>query len=65
MFPWATENAVARGLLFTHPCSTAYIEEWARRIEVNDSEHSLFIALRIGYYYVAYNVWNKTSESIF
>jgi len=32
---------------------------------VNDDEHSLFIALRIGYCYVAYNVWNKTSESIF
>jgi len=34
-------------------------------IEVNDDEHSLFIALRIGYCYEAYNVWNTTSESIF
>jgi len=28
---------------------------------VNDDEHSLFLALRIGYCYVAYNMWNKTS----
>jgi len=32
---------------------------------VNDDEHHLFIALRTGYCYVAYSVWNKTSESIF
>jgi len=28
------------------------IEEWAQRIEVNDDEHSLFMALRLGYCYV-------------
>ena len=43
--------------------------EGARRIEVNDDEHSLFMALRFGYCYVGYNagynVWNKTPESIF
>ena len=32
-------------------------------IEVNDDEHSLFLALRIGYCYI--NVRNKTSEPIF
>jgi len=32
---------------------------------VNDDEHSLFVAMRIGYCYVAYNVWNKTPESMF
>jgi len=30
--------------------------------EVNEDEHSLFVALRIGY---MRNVWNKTPESIF
>jgi len=31
---------------------TPDIEEWAQRIEVYDDEHSLFMALRIGYCYV-------------
>ena len=38
------------------------IEELERRIEVNDNEHSLFMTLKIGY---MYNAWNKTPESIF
>jgi len=42
-----------------HPCNARFltmpltkdlcIEELARRIEVNDDEHSLFMALRLGY----------------
>jgi len=31
---------------------TPAIEEWARRIEVNNDELSLFLALRIGYCYI-------------
>jgi len=41
------------------------IEKWARRIEVNDDEHSLFMALRIGYcyvYYVEQNAWIHFSD---
>ena len=69
MFPRATENAVAGHMLpagrYLLTPALQYIEEWARRIEVNDDEHSAFFALRIGYCYGAYNVWNKTSESNF
>jgi len=39
------------------------IEESARKIEVNDDEHSLFMAL--GLIIVTYNAWNKTPESIY
>jgi len=31
---------------------TPDIEEWTQRIEVNDDEDSLFMALRLGYCYV-------------
>jgi len=39
------------------------VEELARKIEVDDDDHSLFMAVRIGI--VAYNVWRKTFEFIF
>ena len=29
-----------------------HIQEWARKIEVNDDEHSFFMELRSGYWYV-------------
>ena len=29
-----------------------FIEQWARKNEINDGEHFLFMALRIGYRYV-------------
>ena len=39
------------------------VKQWAQRIEVNDDEYSLFMALRLGY--VTYNVWSKTPECLF
>ena len=41
------------------------MEEWGRSIEVNDDEHCLFLALRIGYFYVysvEQNAWIHFSE---
>jgi len=47
---------------FTMPL-TISVEEWARRIELNDDEHSLFMVL--DFVIVTCNAWNKTLESIF
>ena len=50
--------------IFTMPLTKdLYIEERAQWIEVNDDEHSLFMALRLGYCY--YNVWKKMPECFF
>ena len=50
------------GRIWPAGCSldTPDIEEWAQRIEVNDDEHSLFMALRLGCCYlpcVEQNAW--------
>jgi len=43
----------------------AAAEEWARRIEVNDDKHSLFMGVENCFTVDMYNMWNQTPESIF